>query len=151
MPDSDPRPSPSLSSRPEPRRRGWINGFIAGWLLLQIGVPASYYLSDRSSDERFSWRMFSSVRLQRCTVDVAEILHTESGELRRPLALEPVLHAAWIHMLKRHRPAVVHRFLATRCAAPDVIGAVYQRRCVQPNGEALAPERVMLRCGEVAP
>lgn len=79
------------------------NVFIIGWLIVQIGLPLRYYLRPAAPgaayDERFSWRMFSPVRMLRCQAD-----YTHDGQEVR---LESEIHSAWITLLKRGRPDVI--------------------------------------------
>jgi hypothetical protein len=117
------------------------------WLLvgLQVAVPASYYLvRDDRDDERFAWRMFSSVRLKHC--DVRVIDRIADGTLR-PVDLPRSLHASWIRSLERGRSRVIERFLATRCQAPSAIGAVLERRCQGASGQPLPDEQYHYECG----
>src|SRR3954447_372732 len=90
-----------------PDRRALRNLAIAAFLMFQLVMPLRYYLGGGGSDERVSWRMFSSVRMQKCDVRVDE---TVRGE-RRKVDLEATLQIAWVGMLERNRPAVVDKFL----------------------------------------
>src|SRR5438477_6595214 len=102
--------------------RAASNGFIAAFLLYQIAMPLRYYARGGGYDERFSWRMFSTVRMQKCTVRVRETAKPDDGgEAReRSVNLNHELQIAWIGMLERDRPQVVRKFLARRCQQPDV-------------------------------
>ena len=44
--------------------------WIALFLVVQMAVPASYYLRKDRHDERFSWRMFSTMRMAKCDPEV---------------------------------------------------------------------------------
>lgn len=117
------------------------------WLLvgLQIAIPASYYLvRDDRDDERFAWRMFSSVRLRHCEVSVVE--RDASGTLRA-VDLPSSLHASWIRSLERGRSHVIERFLATRCRSTSVAGAALERHCQGASGQPLPERHYRYECG----
>lgn len=116
------------------------------WLLvgLQIAIPGSYYLvRDDRDDERFAWRMFSSVRLKRCEV-VASDRAADGSE--RPIDLASTLHASWIRSLERGRRRVIEHFLATRCRATQVVGAALERRCQGASGQPLPDAHYRYEC-----
>ncbi|MGF1467876.1 MAG: hypothetical protein ACFCGT_17285 [Sandaracinaceae bacterium] len=116
------------------------------WLLLQAALPLRYYLGDDPYDERFAWRMFSTVRLARCELRVIE---RREGRWRRT-PLGRTLHVAWIGLLERNRPAVWSAYLRSRCEeGADAVRL--ENRCVGPAGAPLpvARRRVDCRRGEV--
>lgn len=125
-----------------PHGRRAANVFIALFLLYQVLMPLSYYLGDGGYDERFSWRMFSTLRLHRCNVGVQE----EAGGDVRQVALGQALQVAWVNMLKRHRIDVVEKFLHARCAEEGVSEVRYVRRCTDTDGTQLPPQRLTLDC-----
>lgn len=104
-----------------------IHAFLLVFLAVQLGAPLGYYLApERSLDERFAWRMFSSLRAVDCV---------PRGAIGgRPVAWERELHGGWVALLRRGRPsvaaAVVDHFarrhpgesieLALDCRAPGV-------------------------------
>ncbi len=112
-------------------------------LLLQIALPSSYYFwrVDRE-DERFAWRMFSEVRFRACSVEVSE--QSPFGE--RPVVLSEALHASWIGALRRGRERVIERFLASRCALPDVTASRLVRSCREVDGQRGARQRFQYSC-----
>jgi hypothetical protein len=117
------------------------------WLLvaIQIAIPASYYLRDANrDDERFAWRMFSGIRLKRCTVAARE---ERQGE-RALVPLRGVLHSSWIHALERGRRRVIEQFMLDRCER-GAVTVTLERRCqsVQP-GRRMAPEVYEFGCAE---
>ena len=127
---------------------------ITGFLLLQVLIPLRYYLMGGGDDERFSWRMFSTTRLDRCKVRLYTV-DTEAGTRRRRRVqdLREDLQAAWIHMLKRNRPLVVERYLARRCegdgtAAPQEVEFV--RDCRRADGVRRTRQRITMRCRDRA-
>lgn len=126
-------------------KRSRINVFIVVALLAQLLLPLRYYLGfTDGDDERFSWRMFSTVRLQRCDANITE--RYAGSEARVPVALKPILQVAWISILQRYRPAVVEGFLRFRCQTEGVSHVYYDRRCVTPDGTSPPPDHVEIAC-----
>lgn len=130
-----------------PRARTLGLALLAGWLLLHVSVPLSYYLSSDVYDERFAWRMFSAVRVQECALDARETI----AGVERPIALQSVLPAPWVSLLQRNRPAVLRRFLEWRCAsdvAPSRVRLTHT--CRSASGDALPAVHRTLQCAEHA-
>jgi hypothetical protein len=127
------------------RTRRIANAFIALFLAYQVVTPISYYASERVYDERFGWRMFSTLRLQACEIAVEEI--AEKGGSPRPVTLSGKLHVAWINLLKRGWPRVIERYLITRCASQKIAEVRLHRKCRATDGSQLAPERFTRTCG----
>jgi hypothetical protein len=87
----------------------WPNGFIVAYLAVQILLPLDYYLARRDEhDERFAWRMFSSVRMVTCDVELRVGDDT--------VALSHEFHDAWIALAQRGRRNVVEAMAARLCA-----------------------------------
>lgn len=110
-------------------------------------MPLRYYLGGGGTDERFSWRMFSTVRMQRCTVVVDDTLEREGGRRdERRVDLGKLIHSAWINLLERGREAVVNELLAQRCTQPGVLSARYTRTCKDTDGTVLPAQKIEHRC-----
>ena len=116
---------------------------------VQVAIPASYYLGWRGEDdERFAWRMFSAVRLRRCSVEAFD------GDLGSATASPPAVrvdvaqavHASWARSLARGRSYVIERFLATRCSGEGVRAATMVRRCQWPSGRRQPEDRYVFDC-----
>ena len=135
---------PEAPQTHDPRRRRLTNLFIAGFLALQIAVPASYYLRDRSDDERFSWRMFSTLRLRDCQVKVSEVPSGTSAP--RAVAIEQDVHVAWLRLMERMRGAVVDKYLRRRCEREAIQRVELVRSCRDTDGRALEPNVRGLDC-----
>jgi hypothetical protein len=133
--------SPSAGSNRD--SRALASTLIAAFLLFQVAMPLRYYLGGRGYDERFSWRMFSSVRMQRCNVQVRE---TGADGSDRKLDLERELQVAWIGMLERYRAQVVEELLRKRCAQPGTREVRYTRSCRDTDGSELPKIRATLDC-----
>ena len=125
------------------------------WVLVavQVAIPASYYLGCRGEDdERFAWRMFSAVRLKRCSVEAYD------GDLRDAAAspsaprvdLAQAAHASWARSLSRGRTYVIERFLAMRCLQDGVRAATLVRRCQWPSGRRQPEDRYLFDCASRA-
>jgi hypothetical protein len=136
--------TPSMPAAAEAPRtsRAASNALIAAFLLFQVAMPLRYYLGGRGYDERFSWRMFSSVRMQRCDVRVRELAQ-DGGESQ--VDLDRALQIAWIGMLERYRPQVVEQLLRTRCTS-SVREVVFERACRDTDGSQLPRLQVTLDC-----
>lgn len=115
------------------------SALVIAWLAAQLAIPLGYYVDPDPMDERFAWRMFSPVRMVRCSVRVEEA----PDGVRRPVRLSQELHTVWINLLKRGRPAVVQQLARQRCGAMDARGeqpALYvDLACVLPDGEVHRP------------
>ena len=118
------------------------NVFIALFLAYQLLMPLRYYLGGRGYDERFSWRMFSTLRMQECKVHVEERV----GDEPRAVDLDKALQIAWIGMLERYRRPVVDKLLARRCAEEGVSEVRYERSCIDTDGSALPKTTVVRAC-----
>lgn len=142
MPDA-PETTPSRTSSIQ---RRLANLFIAAFLAFQVAMPLRYYLGGRGYDERFSWRMFSSLRLQECDVRVEEI----SGGRARPVAVQRDVQVAWVKLLERVRMPVVEKYLARRCEGSAVDEVSYTLRCTDTGGASLPARTLRLRCSDRA-
>ncbi len=133
------------NTQPSSRVRLLQNAVIVLFLGYQVGMPLSYYLSDRVYDERFSWRMFSTVRLQECDIDVRE--STARDQTEQTVAIGQDLQIAWVNVLKRLRPAVIHKYLERRCDA-GASHVTLVGRCVDTDGKPLPPRNFSMSCSD---
>jgi hypothetical protein len=145
----DPTQAPEAES--DRRRRRLTNVFIGAFLAFQVAMPLRYYLGDRDYDERFSWRMFSTLRLRDCDVRVSETLRAGETSREEPVAIERDVQVAWVRLLERMRRAVVDKYLLRRCEREHVERVEYVRTCKDTDGQALPALRRVLRCGESEP
>ena len=150
-PDRDPidRPIDREVIVPEPPAGSpWRRAIpIAGalWIVLHLLIPQRYYgASADVYDERFAWRMFSSVRVRECSVTVTE---TRAGD-RRQVALMRELPAPWVALLERNRPAVVERFLRWRCGIDGTSEVAFHNACRDATGDTLAPIDLAMTCDD---
>ena len=112
------------------------------WVALHLLIPLRYYAGGDEYDERFAWRMFSSVRVRQCRVEVSE---ARAGT-RRPLALMQVLPAPWFALLERNRSAVVDRFLEWRCEREGPTEVRFHNACRDASGDPLPPIELTMSC-----
>ncbi len=118
------------------------DGFIGFFLAIQLLLPLRYYLFDRGTDERFSWRMFSSTRLARCTFDLEA--DGEPIELRRTLGVSPYT----VDLIPKGDPDVVLGFMRWWCERDRVTEVRYRNRCEHVDGSIAPPRSASLRCGD---
>lgn len=115
------------------------------WLvvLLQLAIPASYYLSRSDpEDERFAWRMFSATRLRSCGLSAFQ---TSAG-VERPIDLDRALHASWLGALRRGRRVVIDKFLWRQCVHQPVQSVRLVRQCHEADGRLLPDRQYRLDC-----
>lgn len=117
-----------------PRARLLANTFIALFLAYQVAMPLRYYMGGRGLDERFSWRMFSSVRMLDCNVDIDEHVEELGQTRQRDVNLKKEVQVAWIGLLERGRDLVIEKFLRRRCDEEGVVKVDYYLGCVAPDG-----------------
>ncbi len=118
--------------------------FIAAVLGLQLALAVSYYVGDDRFDERFAWRMYSTIRLTGCSTTAAESVNGSARERR--IVLAKTLAVAWIKNIRRNRDRVIRKFLETRCDLPGVQRARLQNVCKVP-GEPRARHEWAIDCG----
>lgn len=106
---------------------------IVALLALQIGLPLSYYLGDTPYDERFAWRMFSPIRLIKCSVTLYDETHGAQERLR-DLA---EMHVVWRNLMRRGRIPVVEAFARTWCAEAPGRKLTVDLTCGPPDGRLL--------------
>ena len=150
QPSTDPTGPAAPTTRPE-ASYAFSNAIIAIALLYQLVMPLRYYLGGGGADERFSWRMFSTVRMQKCTVQVDEQVDQDGALQQRPVDLTQAFQIAWMGMLERNRPQVVDKVLKRRCESRQVRQVHYSRSCVNTDGTTLPTLDITLDCarGEV--
>ena len=119
-----------------PEALGKTDVFIAVFLALQVLIPLRYYLGDDTFDERFSWRMFSAVRVVECDTQAFET-RDDQGEQR--VNLPELLQSGWISNLKRNRDVVVRAYLRRRCEETGTREVRVVNNCTSAEGTAMAP------------
>jgi hypothetical protein len=102
-----------------------------GIIAVQVWLPASYYLSDDVYDERFAWRMFSSVRMTRCDFDLYD---ASNGGLQR-ISLTKTNHIVWSNLAKRARLSVIEKLVQIACQEREDVRV--RLSCTVPNGPTI--------------
>jgi hypothetical protein len=136
----------SSPSETPPKRRRYENWIIALVLSFEVITPLSYYLGARSYDERFSWRMFSTLRLRDCKVRVTET--PRDGSAPREVSVRRDVQLAWLRLLERMRTAVVERYLERRCAGGEMAQVDFTCTCSDTDGRPLPPTQRTLLCDD---
>jgi hypothetical protein len=86
----------------------WRGRFIVAFLVVQLALPLHYYvLRYDPHDERYAWRMFSPMRMTRCT--------PRFSIDNQPVALGTKFHEAWIEIASRGRYVVLEGMAAKLC------------------------------------
>jgi hypothetical protein len=137
----------TIASPPPGRSRSIASIFIAVFLLWQIALPISYYLTEDDSDERFAWRMFSilSSFQKGCDVAVSEWGRTAGPTGNPPQPLD--LQDGWSKLLAKSRLAVVEKYLRLRCQANPMASAVqFMQICSLPRGPKVPYEDIWFNC-----
>jgi hypothetical protein len=140
------KPTPTSLDPHAARTRRLQSLCIGAILAFQVLTPLSYYLGVRGRyDERFSWRMFSTLRLRDCKVLVTEELRSGGT---RPVNVERDVHVAWLRLLERMRGAVVDAYLARRCqlGAGELTRVAFECSCHDTDGQELPPMQQALEC-----
>ncbi len=86
----------------------WRGRFILAFVTLQLLLPLAYFARRDPHDERFAWRMFSPMRMAKCTP--AFVLDG------KPVALASEFHEAWVELARRGRFVIVEAMGAHLCA-----------------------------------
>jgi hypothetical protein len=125
-------------------RMGAIAPFLLWALVLvQLLLPLSYYAGLRDpDDERFAWRMFSAVRLRRCTSRLVRDGHPAVDA--RPIAN---LHSSWVAAIDRGRTRVIARYLQQFCGRDAVH---LERQCSSPSGAQLPKVAYRFDCAQAS-
>jgi hypothetical protein len=88
--------------------RTWRGRFIIAFLTIQLLLPLHYYLFRHDPhDERFAWRMFSPMRMSRCSA--------RFSVNNQPVTLGSQFHEAWIEVANRGRYVVLEGMAAKLC------------------------------------
>lgn len=95
---------------PKAAEKRKANLVIVAFLLTMVLTPLSYYTvrSDRY-DERFAWRMFSSVRMVKCDP------RWTIGDPGEQVPIEEHFHMAWVGNARRGRGIIVDRMTEQLC------------------------------------
>ncbi|MCB9639471.1 MAG: hypothetical protein H6727_11320 [Myxococcales bacterium] len=133
-----------------PKNWPWILGWVGGLLLLHIMVPLMYYINTSPtarSDERFRWRMFSTVRMRRCSIEAFERKALPQGTVdTETLRLSQIVQEAWIDLMRRGRPQVMMGFMRKRCTLRNRVSVELRQYCRSAEGKPLFVLENVLDC-----
>jgi hypothetical protein len=135
-----------LCPPPAGQVRTVVNLFVLCFLVFQIVVPMTYYLGAPTLDERFSWRMFSSVILQICEISSFETRMRNGKRVVIRTSLSPEYHQGWIRLLRRYNPQLVRAALRRQCERPGAVSTHLMRQCQSPGGDTLPEDGVTRDC-----
>jgi hypothetical protein len=119
--------------------------FLLIFFAIQIYLPLSYYLGNYPWDERFSWRMFSSVRSLQCQSQfIVEQTQTQAQNLQpcpnhpsqtcQKLKPSEHLHVVWINLIQRGRLEVINEFAQQHCAKSPNAMFFAELKCEATDG-----------------
>ena len=131
--------SSEFHGTPSPKARRWISACIGLFLLWQLLLPLRYYLRTPTTDERFAWRMFSSVGMRDCKVALYETVEEEGERVRRQVPRASITR--WEGMLENDRAGAVNKLLRWWCDRPGVIRVEFERVCKDIDGRSQPAER----------
>jgi hypothetical protein len=86
----------------------WKGRFILLLVTSQLLLPLRYYINHRDPhDERFAWRMFSPMRMSKCT--------PKFDLDGKPIPMASTFHEAWYEIAARGRFEVIEEMGALLC------------------------------------
>jgi hypothetical protein len=87
----------------------WRGRFILVFFVVQLLLPLHYYVARHDPhDERFAWRMFSPMRMTRCSAQFSVD--------NKPFTLAGKFHEAWGEIASRGRFVVIEAIAHKLCA-----------------------------------
>ena len=126
---------------PASLRRRFSYLFLIIFFGVQTWAAASYYMGDYVWDERFSWRMFSTVRNLKC--DFKMWRRSPQGKDQCPddsptrcdrVRLNKEQHMVWVNLMKRGRLSVLDHWAVHECKSQDQFGGVFVKlQCQSPD------------------
>ena len=138
-----------VNPAPTGRTRVLTSAFILIFLLYQMLVPLRYYyhwnFGTNATDERFSWRFFSSVSLRQCEHVFDERMEDGLAPEDRPIPIQSIVKLGSIkNFVQSNHRATIEKLLRWRCDQPGVAEVLYSCACVAPDGTPLAPVHLMI-------
>jgi hypothetical protein len=115
-------------------RRGTLI-WIHLYLVVQLGLPAWYYFRDDKYDERFAWRMFSTIRASRCSAPGNLRAPPEFTVDGQPVRIESLFHEAWVGLTRRARPSVLHAMGKKLCRDNPGRAVAFRYVCIGPDAK----------------
>ena len=122
--------------------RRWSGALIATFVLLQFLVPLTYLTRDDATDERFTWRHFTTAAEGSCETSATR--KWMDGR-RETIAIRKLIHQDWVDYVSQGRRAVVDAFLQKQCDPDGVLQVEVVNHCDDARGTV----EYQLRCGGV--
>ena len=127
---------------------GWkmrlTNIAIAVFLIIQIGVPASFYLIEEPTTERFAWRMFSSSHHSTWNCLFLERVEHNGQHVERVVPIDTIVQAATCKKMREMELAVVSKFMRQWCQRPGVHSVTFTAHGKAPSGRPIGPIRLAI-------
>ena len=117
--------------------------FLIVFFTMQTWAAASYYWGDYVWDERFAWRMFSTVRNLKCDFQMWRVSE-QSGALCpdgsssrcEQVRLSSEQHMVWVNLMRRGRLSVLDQWAVHECdQQSEEKGVFVKLRCQAPDGQ----------------
>jgi hypothetical protein len=138
-----------LVQPPPYSRRKWINAAIAVFLTSQIVTPLTYYLYKEPTNERFAWRMFSSVHMSQWNqLTIVESARRGSRPDQRLVPVKDLLVESSWKGLYTSQPDIRDKFLKSYLQESRADELFYEARGVWPSGKPMAPIRLAISRGD---
>jgi hypothetical protein len=133
----------SLVDPPPPAERKWINLVIGLFLASQVAIPLSYYLYKEPTNERFAWRMFSSVQMGDWSrMQIVERTRDGSRLLQQTVPVHEMLIESSRRNLYEGHPDYRDKFLRFHLAnSPQADEVRYEAQGIWPSGKPMPPVR----------
>jgi hypothetical protein len=114
-------------------------------LASQIATPLTYYLYSEPTNERFAWRMFSSVHMSDWNrLGIVESLHHGGERVQRPVPIKDLLVDSTWQALYSGQPDVRDKFLRHYLQRSEADEVYYEVQGRWPSGRPMQPVRLAI-------
>lgn len=120
---------------------------MALFLASQVAIPLTYYLYKEPADERFAWRMFSSVHMAKWNnLQVVERHRRGDRVLQQAVPVQKLLvESSWKNLQAGHpdyRDKFLRYYLENAQSNPDEV--LFETQGIWPSGEPMEPVRASI-------
>lgn len=119
-----------------------VNWFITVCLLFQAAIPLSYYLFKQPTNERFAWRMFSSVHMSDWNCQVREVVEENGQMIERIVPIGSILEESSVRGMQTGQLDIAAKFIRRWAQRPEVRQVTYEAQGIWPSGRKMAPLRL---------
>jgi hypothetical protein len=138
-----------LVDPPPQVRRRWINMVIVLVLASQIVTPLTYYLYKEPTNERFAWRMFSSVHMSDWNrMQIVGTTRAGGRTVQQVVPIEEMLVESSWKNLYAAQPDYRDKFLRYYLVGSGADQVYYEAQGVWPSGRPMEPIRATIRRGD---